>query len=147
LQQLSDKVHASLNFTSFTSDTKGGLMAHKQRERGDDPFIAGSLEENKSHRGGSLGETMQLNTWPDSFDSYNSVNHTDASEDVTTGGVDIDRDNRGLGGHSVELLDKSGGGGLAYLADKPDEVIWAELDDLERLRAHDFFPEDYWGEY
>jgi hypothetical protein len=89
---------------------------------------------------------MKLDTWPDSLDSHDSVNHTDASEHITTGTIDINRDNRGLGGHGVEFLDESRGGGLADFPDKPDEVLWAELDDLERLRAYDFFPEDYWGE-
>ena len=121
-------------------------MTHKQRERGDNPFIAGSLEENKSHGCGSLGEAMKLDTWPDSFDSNDSVNHTDASENITAGTIDINRDNRGLGRHGVEFLDESRSGGLTNFPDKPDEVIWAELDDLERLRAYDFFPEDYWGE-
>jgi len=122
-------------------------MTHKNRERGYNATLAGSLEKDEGHAGRVLGEAVKLQTRPDGLEPNDRVNDTHPREDVTTGTVDVDSDNWGTGGHSVEFLDEPRGGDVIYLTDKPDEVLLAELDDLERLNAYGaFFPEDYWGE-
>jgi hypothetical protein len=120
-------------------------MTHKHRESRDYAPVTGSLQEDESHRGGSLGVALEPETWTDCAETLDGIDDSHPGKDVTTGRVDINRDIQVLSGDSVELLNESRGGVILYLTDKPDEVLLAEFDDLERLDA--YLPEGYyWGE-
>jgi len=121
-------------------------MTHKNRKRGYNPTLAGSLKKDKGHAGRILGETLEPDVGPDGLEPDDCINHTHPREDVTPRTVDVDGHERVTSRREIELLNKLRSGGIVYLTDKPDEVLLAELDDLERLNAYDFFPEDYWGE-
>jgi hypothetical protein len=120
-------------------------MTHKNRESRDYAPVARSLQEDESHGGSVLSVALEPETWTDSAETLDCVDDTHASHDITTGGVDVDGHGRVLSRDSVELLNETRGGTVVYLTDKPDEVLLAEFDDLERLDA--YLPEGYyWGE-